>query len=81
MFPEQLLVPGKEYSIVTELEPGQSTVLFSGVAGYLPDDFIAAGIMKRYLDEDTFVGYICNEHDEPGWLDAMKALHRQEIQE
>lgn len=80
MFLENL-VPGKEYAIVTELEPGYATVLFCGAAGYSPDDFITAGIIKTYLDEDLFIGYVCNEHDEPGWLERMRALHVQGRQE
>ncbi|MCA9369236.1 MAG: hypothetical protein H6773_04355 [Pseudomonadales bacterium] len=72
------LRPGQDYALFLEIMRPEDTqptysVVFAGVAGYGPDDFVSAGILNYYLDIGAAIGIAINEKDEDDWFDQIGA--------
>lgn len=78
--------PGQEYALLLEVPSSESVkptfaIVFTGVAAYAPDDFLAAGVLKHYLESGTPVGIALNETDADDWFEQLGTKRSSSTQE
>ncbi|NCS97367.1 MAG: hypothetical protein GW762_02135 [Candidatus Pacebacteria bacterium] len=68
------LRPGIEYALLSQKQDGTIFPLFAGVAGYVTDDFMAAGIVTSLMNKGVVLGIRVNDEDDPQFLKKVRAL-------